>query len=66
MVETQLGSILNFLIPIILVTVFVVFIWWKFSEPLTKFGYLIKGMFATTSNKTFQSVQSSKEIVYDI
>lgn len=66
MVETQLDSILNFLIPVILITVPVIFIWWKFSEPLKKFGYLIKSMFASGTNKTFQTVQSSKEIVYDI
>jgi len=66
MPNTQLDSIVNTLIPIILIIIAVVFVWWKFSEPLKKFGQLISGMFASSKEKTVQTYQSSKEIVYDI
>jgi hypothetical protein len=66
MPQGQLDSFINFSIPIILVIIAVVFVWWKFSEPLKKFAELIRGMFASSKEKTFQTYQTTKEIVYDI
>jgi hypothetical protein len=66
MPQDELNSIINFLVPVILIIVAVVFVWWKFSEPLKKFGALIAGLFVSSKNKTFQAVHSTKEIVYDI
>lgn len=50
----------------ILIIVAIVFIWWKFSDPLVKFWELIRGVFSSGKDKTVQSFQTSKEIVYDI
>lgn len=57
---------IDYIVYAILGTVVVVFIWWKFSEPLKKFGELIKGAFSSGKDRTVQTYQSSKEIVYDI
>lgn len=62
----ELSSIINFLVPVILIIVAVVFIWWKFSDPLKKFWELVRGAFASGKDKTVQTYQASKEIVYDI
>ena len=66
MPQGQLDSFLNVAIPIILLIIAIIFVWWKFSEPLKKFGNLIVGLFASGKDKTAQTFQSSKEIVYDI
>lgn len=57
---------IDYIVYGILITVAIVFIWWKFSSPLIKFWELIKGMFASSKDRTVQTFQSSKEIVYDI
>lgn len=62
----ELSSIINFLVPIILIIILIVFIWWKFSGPLTKFWELIRGAFSSGKDKTFETFQVGKEIVYDI
>jgi len=54
------------LVLVILAIIAIIFIWWKFSEPLKKFGELIKGAFSSGKERTVQTYQSSKEIVYDI
>lgn len=70
MPQSDLNSFINFIIPIILIIIAIVFIWWKFSEPLKKFWELIKGLFSGIASsgkeKTFHAIQTSKEIVYDI
>jgi len=66
MPQDELNSIINFLVPIILIIIAVVFIWWKFSDPLKKFAELIRGVFSSGKDRTVQAYQSSKEIVYDI
>lgn len=66
MPKNSLDSFINFIIPVILIIIAVVFIWWKFSEPLRKFSELIKGLFSSGKDKTFQVHQSAKEIIYDI
>ena len=62
----DLGSLINSLVPIILIIVAIVFIWWKFSEPLTKFWELIRGAFSSGKERSVQTYQTGKEIVYDI
>ena len=54
------------LVLVILAVVAIVFIWWKFSEPLTKFWGLVRGAFASGKEKSVQTFQTGKEIVYDI
>jgi len=66
MPANQLDSAINFLVPIILIIIAVVFVWWKFSEPLKKFGNLISGLFSSGKNRAAETYQSSKEIIYDI
>jgi hypothetical protein len=66
MPTSQLDSVINFLVPIILIIIAVVFVWWKFSEPLKKFGRLIAGLFSSGKDRAADTYQSSKEIIYDI
>jgi hypothetical protein len=66
MVQNQLSVIINTAIPIILIVVFIAFIIWKFGEPLNKLWGFIKGLFASSKEKTVEMYQSQKEIVYDI
>jgi hypothetical protein len=66
MPQDELNTIINFLIPIILVIIAIAFVWWKFGEPLTKLWELIKGVFVSGKDKTVQTYQNSREIVYDI
>lgn len=66
MAQNDLSSILNTLIPILLIIIPIIFIWWKFSEPLKKFWDLIAGAFSSGKEKTYQTYTNSKEIIYDI
>lgn len=61
-----LSQFLNFAIPIGLVGVFAGFIWWKFHEPLSFIFNSIKDMLSSGKNKTVETVQYGKEIIYDI
>lgn len=54
------------LVLVILAIVAIVFIWWKFSGPLTKFWELIRGAFSSGKDRTAETFQVGKEIVYDI
>jgi hypothetical protein len=62
----DLSNTINFLVPIILIIIAIVFIWWKFSDPLIKFGILIKGLFNSGKQKSFEKINLPREIVYDI
>jgi hypothetical protein len=66
MPQDSLSSFINTAIPFILIIIAVVFIWWKFSEPLKKFAELIRGLFVSGKNKTFDAARSPRDIVYDI
>ena len=66
MAINSLDKFINFIIPIILILIVIIFIWWKFSEPLKKFGGLIAGMFHTSKDRTFEKIQGTKDIIYDI
>ena len=57
---------LDYIVYGILITVAIVFIWWKFSEPLKKFWELLGGAFSSGKEKSVQTFQTGKEIVYDI
>ena len=57
---------IDYIVYGILITVAVVFIWWKFSMPLIKFWELIKGAFSSGKDRSVQTFQTGKEIVYDI
>jgi len=66
MPQGQLDSFINFIIPVILLIVAIGWVWLKFGESLKKLGGAIKGLFASTKEKTFNTVIASREIVYDI
>lgn len=66
MPQGQLDSIINFMVPVILIIIAIVFVWWKFSEPLKKLAYSIRGLFDYEKDRTFTTMQSPKTIVYDI
>lgn len=57
---------LDYVVYAILLTVAIVFIWWKFSEPLVKFWELLKSAFGSGKERSVQTFQAGKEIVYDI
>lgn len=63
MANTEISKFLDTAIPIILLIVAIVFVWYKFHEPFKKFFEWISSMFKSGGEKT---VQISREIVYDM
>jgi len=64
----NLDQFLNTAIPILLITIAVGWVWFKFKEPLGAFfswiGDLFSGIFSDGKDKVKTSVDGSYEIVY--
>ena len=54
------------LVPILVIGAVALFMWYKLREPLGHFWEWIKGMLSGGKERTVQTVQTTKEIVYDI
>lgn len=61
-----MADFINTVIPIGILLVIALLMWYKLREPLSKFGEWISGMMSSGKEKTVQTVQATKEIVYDI
>jgi hypothetical protein len=64
--QSGFNNFLNFAVPFLIIVSFILFMWYKFREPLGKFYEWMKGMFSSGAEKTQNTIVKSREIVYDI
>ena len=61
-----MADFINTVVPIGIVVGFILLMWYKLREPLTQFWVWIIGLMSDGKEKTVQTVQTTREIVYDI
>jgi hypothetical protein len=61
-----MADFVNTVVPILIILAFALFMWYKLREPLSRFWEWFSGMMSSGKEKTVQTVQTTKEIVYDI
>ena len=53
-------------VPIIILFIFILFMWYKLREPLSGFWLWLTEMMSSGKEKTIQTIHNPREIVYDI
>lgn len=61
-----MADFINTVIPIGIIVAFGLFMWYKLREPLGQFWEWFRGIMSSGKEKTIQTVQLPREIVYDI
>lgn len=56
----------NTVVPTIVVVAFILLMWYKLREPLSRFWEWFAGMMSSGKEKSVETVKISKEIIYDI
>ena len=66
MAVDSFSAFMNWFIPFLLIAIIIIFIWYKFREPLSMFFGWVAGLFQNGSGKTQNTVMSrvTGDLVY--